>query len=80
MRFTFLCLRPRVHVETAVWHIIRSFSDLCQQVYENNNVLIVWLHHRPRWSEILADINFAHQGVLTQSLNTQALVFENIQG
>lgn len=56
MRSTFLCLLPRVHVETAVWHIIRSFSDLCQQVYENNNVLIVWLHHHPRWSEIrLAD-------------------------
>lgn len=55
--FTFLCLLRQVHVETAVWHIIRSFSDLCQQVYEQNNVLIVWLHHRPSWSGIrFADV------------------------
>lgn len=26
-------------------------GDLCQQVYENNNVLIVWIGHRSRRSE-----------------------------
>lgn len=40
-----------VLVETAVQPHNTVLDDLCQQVCENNNVLIVWTGHRSRLSE-----------------------------